>query len=97
MIRSVYRTIELSQGYIGYLATHEVYFLCLDTLPLFLGISAYTWFWPAKYLTEDTKIVNGTNEHQRALGEGAEHGQVMGSETERSSNTPIGMEEVKRS
>ncbi|KAL7419399.1 hypothetical protein Q5752_006237 [Cryptotrichosporon argae] len=56
LIRSVYRTVELSQGYVGYLATHERYFLGLDTLPLLLGISVYTWFWPAKYLVPETRV-----------------------------------------
>ncbi|KAJ9122450.1 hypothetical protein QFC22_001875 [Naganishia vaughanmartiniae] len=57
LIRSVYRTIELSEGYTGYLNTHEPYFYLLDTLPLWLGISVYVWFWPPKYLTEDTRII----------------------------------------
>ncbi|WVQ70919.1 hypothetical protein IAR50_000444 [Cryptococcus sp. DSM 104548] len=50
IIRSVYRTIELSQGYIGYLATHESFLLGLDSLPLILGVSVYCWFWPARYI-----------------------------------------------
>lgn len=50
LIRSVFRTIELSQGYSGYLTTHEVYYITLDALPLWLGIVVYAWFWPAKYL-----------------------------------------------
>ncbi|KAK4686239.1 hypothetical protein P7C73_g3894, partial [Tremellales sp. Uapishka_1] len=61
LTRSVYRTVELSQGYIGYLATHEGFFLGLDTLPLFLGITVYVYFWPGKYLMPETKIVDGTN------------------------------------
>lgn len=57
MIRSVFRTVELSQGYIGYLATHERYFLGLDTLPLWLGVSSFVWFWPGKYLTPESKVL----------------------------------------
>lgn len=57
LIRSVFRTVELSQGYIGYLATHEPFFYFLDTLPLWLGISTYVYFWPTKYLTEERRIV----------------------------------------
>jgi hypothetical protein len=41
--------------YIGYLATHERFFLGLDTLPLFLGITVYTYFWPGRYLRYDLK------------------------------------------
>ncbi|ADV20937.1 integral membrane protein [Cryptococcus gattii Ru294] len=50
LIRSVYRTVELSQGYVGYLAIHERYFLGLDCLPLLLGIATYVFFWPGRYL-----------------------------------------------
>ncbi|WVR05957.1 hypothetical protein IAU60_002984 [Kwoniella sp. DSM 27419] len=50
VIRSIFRTVELSQGYIGYLATHERYYLGLDTLPLLLGIATYCYFWPGRYL-----------------------------------------------
>lgn len=31
-IRSVFRAIELSEGYVGYLATHEIYVYLLDTV-----------------------------------------------------------------
>lgn len=34
LIRSVYRTIELSQGYTGYLNTHEPWFYIFDTVSL---------------------------------------------------------------
>ncbi|WVQ62090.1 uncharacterized protein L199_000226 [Kwoniella botswanensis] len=50
VIRSIFRTVELSEGYIGYLATHERYYLGLDTLPLLLGIATYCYFWPGRYL-----------------------------------------------
>jgi hypothetical protein len=56
LIRSVFRTVELSQGYIGYLATHERFFLGLDTLPLWLGVTTFVIFWPGKYLTPETRI-----------------------------------------
>jgi len=56
MIRSVFRTIELSQGYVGFLATHEAYVAGLDTLPLFLGIVVYCYFWPPAILTPETRV-----------------------------------------
>lgn len=31
-IRSVFRAVELSEGYTGYLATHEIYIYLLDTV-----------------------------------------------------------------
>jgi hypothetical protein len=49
-IRSVYRTVELAQGYGGQLSTVEAYFYGLDTLPLFIAISIYIPFWPGRFL-----------------------------------------------
>lgn len=57
LTRSVYRTIELSEGYTGHLATTEWYFYVFDTLPLWLGICAYIPFWPPKYMTESTRVI----------------------------------------
>ncbi|CAE6476371.1 unnamed protein product [Rhizoctonia solani] len=51
LIRSVFRTIENSQGYHGYLAVHEVYFYVLDTLPLFIATVVFVVTWPPLYLT----------------------------------------------
>ncbi|CCO37309.1 Protein RTA1 [Rhizoctonia solani AG-1 IB] len=50
-IRSIFRTIENSQGFDGYLATTEVYFYVLDTLPLFIAILVFVVTWPPLYLT----------------------------------------------
>ena len=43
-------------SYIGYLSTHERYFLGLDTLPLLCGITAYTYFWPGIYITPESRV-----------------------------------------
>ncbi|KAF7292330.1 RTA1-domain-containing protein [Mycena chlorophos] len=50
LIRSGYRVAELSQGYIGHLATTESFFYGLDTLPLFIAISTYVVFWPGRFI-----------------------------------------------
>ncbi|RSH92801.1 hypothetical protein EHS25_008247 [Saitozyma podzolica] len=70
LVRSFYRTVELSQGYIGYIATHEIYYLTLDALPLILGIATYVFFWPGQYLTPETRI--------EPSGQGAELGEGAG-------------------
>ncbi len=49
-IRSVYRTIELSEGFQGRLATSEAFFYGLDTLPLFIAIVIYLPFWPGRFI-----------------------------------------------
>lgn len=46
----MYRTIELSEGYHGKLATTESYFYGLDTLPLFISIVIFVPFWPGRYI-----------------------------------------------
>jgi hypothetical protein len=50
LIRSVYRTIELSQGFQGALATNEAFFYGLDTLPLLICFVVYVPFWPGRFL-----------------------------------------------
>ncbi|WVW82417.1 hypothetical protein I302_104427 [Kwoniella bestiolae CBS 10118] len=54
LIRSVLRTVELGEGFGGYLSTHEPYFLLLDTLPLWLGITSLMIFWPGRYIRHGT-------------------------------------------
>lgn len=56
LIRSFFRVIELSEGYSGFLATHEEYWAGLDALPLWLGIMVYTYFWPYKILTQESRV-----------------------------------------
>ncbi|KIJ56800.1 hypothetical protein M422DRAFT_197995 [Sphaerobolus stellatus SS14] len=52
LIRSAYRTIELSQGYFGHLATTEPFFYALDTLPLFIAIGVFVPFWPTQFFSQ---------------------------------------------
>ncbi|TFK48512.1 RTA1-domain-containing protein [Heliocybe sulcata] len=52
IIRSVYRIIEFTQGNPGYLIMHEVYFYCLDGLPLWFAVTCYAYRWPSRYITE---------------------------------------------
>jgi len=54
LIRSTYRVAELSQGYIGKLATTESLFYGLDTLPLFVAIATYVFFWPGRIIGNGT-------------------------------------------
>lgn len=45
-VRGVYRSIELAQGWSGYLITHENYFTYLDGLPMALCFSAFAALHP---------------------------------------------------
>ncbi|RDB22661.1 Protein RTA1 [Hypsizygus marmoreus] len=57
LIRSLFRVIELSEGYQGRLATSEAFFYGLDTLPLFFAIVLYTPFWPGRFIREPSPPV----------------------------------------
>ena len=45
-VRGVYRSIELDQGWSGYLITHENYFTYLDGLPMTFCIYAFAFLHP---------------------------------------------------
>ncbi|KIY73997.1 RTA1-domain-containing protein [Cylindrobasidium torrendii FP15055 ss-10] len=68
LIRSVYRTIELGQGFHGHLATTEAYFYGLDTLPLFIAIAVYVPFWPGRFIpAEEEAEVSSTRNSVRTV------------------------------
>ncbi|KAJ7450701.1 RTA1 like protein-domain-containing protein [Mycena galericulata] len=50
LIRSIFRIAEFAGGYNGFLATHEGFFYCLDSLPLWIAMSLYAFVWPARFL-----------------------------------------------
>ncbi|SPO22230.1 uncharacterized protein UTRI_02238_B [Ustilago trichophora] len=50
IIRSVYRIIEFSQGYSGYLVSHEIYLFVLDAAPLLLAVGVWVVMWPSGLL-----------------------------------------------
>ncbi|BEI82856.1 hypothetical protein CcaverHIS002_0307240 [Cutaneotrichosporon cavernicola] len=62
MVRCVFRVIEFSQGYSGYLRTTEWCYYVLDTLPLFLAIVVWAVVWPPSILVESDKWA-ATHEH----------------------------------
>ncbi|KAJ5107714.1 RTA1-domain-containing protein [Penicillium angulare] len=45
-IRSIYRTIELAQGWSGYLIAHEVYFIGLDGVMMIIAVQILNIFHP---------------------------------------------------
>lgn len=50
LIRSVYRTIELLQGWRGYLITRERYFIALDGAMILVSLLVYNLLNPAELL-----------------------------------------------
>ncbi|EGW35239.1 uncharacterized protein SPAPADRAFT_69538 [Spathaspora passalidarum NRRL Y-27907] len=57
-IRCIYRMIELSQGWRGYLITHEGFVLTLDAMMVFLACSLYVPFHPRHIFGKDISISN---------------------------------------
>ncbi|KAJ3504810.1 hypothetical protein NLJ89_g7747 [Agrocybe chaxingu] len=51
LVRSVFRTVEMSEGFGGPLTTTEFWFYALDLLPLFIAIAVYVPFWPGRFIT----------------------------------------------
>jgi hypothetical protein len=52
-IRCIYRTIELFAGWAGYIITHEVYFACLDGLPIVVAFIAFNIFHPGMFIKNE--------------------------------------------
>ncbi|KAJ7626667.1 RTA1 like protein-domain-containing protein [Mycena polygramma] len=50
LIRSVFRVAEFAGGYSSTIATHEGYFYAFDTLPLWIAMTIYCFFWPTRAL-----------------------------------------------
>ncbi|KAJ7828930.1 RTA1 like protein-domain-containing protein [Mycena olivaceomarginata] len=50
LIRSIFRMAEFIQGHTGYISTHEVFFYCFDSLPLWTGMTLYFVVWPPRFL-----------------------------------------------
>ncbi|PWN31552.1 uncharacterized protein FA14DRAFT_89200 [Meira miltonrushii] len=50
IVRCVYRTVELAQGYGGYLSRNEAWLFGLDAAPLLLSIGVYIFAWPSAFV-----------------------------------------------
>lgn len=50
LIRCIYRIVEMANGWVGYLATHEVYFDTLDGLMITIAIGVFIPFHPGRLL-----------------------------------------------
>lgn len=56
IVRNFYRAVELSQGWNGYLITHEVYFAVLDGALMALSVGVFNMVFPTRYLTGEPKV-----------------------------------------
>ncbi|KIY48280.1 hypothetical protein FISHEDRAFT_59083 [Fistulina hepatica ATCC 64428] len=57
IVRCIYRCIQVGLGRTNKLSTDEVWFYCLDALPLFLCIVIYVAVWPGLYITGRTDSI----------------------------------------
>lgn len=60
-IRSIYRTIELSQGWSGYLITHESYFIALDGAMMIISVAVFNLLHPGWLLPKEKAISRKDN------------------------------------
>lgn len=68
-VRSIYRTVELIQGWDGYLITHERFFIGLDAATMIIAVGIFNFFDPVFLLW-------GKDNHLRPTGEDNELGQM---------------------
>lgn len=52
-VRSIYRTVELLEGWDGYLITHEVYFVVLDGAMMVCAVAVFNLVHPGWFLVGD--------------------------------------------
>ncbi|RKL00454.1 hypothetical protein BFJ68_g12726 [Fusarium oxysporum] len=69
-IRSIYRTVELLQGWSGYLITHEGYFIGLDGAIMVVAIAVFNFFDPVYLLWgQDDKLASSFEQNElRGMG-----------------------------
>ena len=60
-IRSIYRTIELLQGWKGYLITNERFFIALDGSMMVLAVAIFNFIHPGYFLPKN-KIVESSRD-----------------------------------
>lgn len=64
-IRSVYRTVELLQGWSGYLITHENFFITLDASIMLGAVVVFNFIHPGWFLpTQNETALTPTNEFE---------------------------------
>lgn len=49
-LRTVFRLAETAEGLMENLSTHEVYFGCLEFLPIVVAVYIFTWWHPGRWL-----------------------------------------------
>ncbi|GAA5967611.1 hypothetical protein JCM11641_005710 [Rhodosporidiobolus odoratus] len=100
LVRGIFRTIEFGSGQgggKGYLLEHEVYYYCLEALPIFLASLFLSISYPGHYVAHKrlARLDPAKDEESPAVTEG-EHVGAMDSATSGSSSREREMTEKKR-
>lgn len=66
-VRSIYRVIELAEGWTGFLIVHEVYFMILDALMMALTCVMFIPFHPGFVLGKGSIPVEGTRAYSKMI------------------------------
>ena len=75
-IRCIYRTVELLEGWTGYIITHEVFFIGLELVPMAICVWAFNLFHPGAYLPDAVVQIDKPAADTEAVKEDPELGAV---------------------
>jgi hypothetical protein len=65
IVRSIFRAVEFSQGYDGYLVTTESYFYLLDALPICLSCCVFVALYPPRFMMRQELFADGQDPFQQ--------------------------------
>jgi predicted transcriptional regulator of viral defense system len=70
ILRGFYRSVELAQGWTGYLITHEAYIIGLDAVPMVIAMGTLAVLSPGSLLVKARRSnVNDPEKAQQAVQE----------------------------
>lgn len=58
-LRTIFRLAETAEGLMHDLSTHEVYFGCLEFLPIIVAVYVFVWWHPGKWFTAQRRARRG--------------------------------------
>ena len=76
VLRGVYRSIELSQGWTGFLITHQGYVIGLDAVPMVLAMGGLAIFNPGMLFARQKASI-GEGEEEKSRTRDSSQGAVM--------------------
>ena len=72
IIRGIYRSIELLQGWRGYLITHERYAIALEGCMMIIAVAIFNVFHPGRLIANAKKGMEGNSDADRVASNGSE-------------------------